>query len=200
MNESSYNKIWTTIGLFTSYNAINMYLYIQGSEIAFPFPDFSKAARDTISIYSMITYIPSFFALMVVLKLYQSNKENQIWKEKIPIAFNLNIDLKDKLGIYYQRFFFFIFLILPPILQIHSLKKFFTTHAYTRDGHNEIASDFISHLFNWQPNPLANEYIFGETSGNPVTYFPFFEPWIFLFSQLGLFFFLIINLKMVFKD
>ncbi len=202
---SAYNKIWSVVGLFVLYNSVNMYLHIQGSEVAFPFPDFSKAARDTVSIYSMMIYIPSYYALMKVTSYYlkMDGIKEQRWFKRFPIAFNLSIKLEEKLGINYQRFFIFAFLILPACLQVHSLKEYFSTYAYTRDSKigkvEAIATNFWEHLTNWQPNPLANDYIFGDPKCIPVTYFPVFESWFFLICETLLFYMLIRNLILVFK-
>lgn len=198
--------MWTTVGIFTLYNSVNMYLYIQGSEIAFGFPDFSKVARDTVSLYSMLLFIPSYYVLLRLTNycIYDSN-ENTSWLKKLPIAFNLSTPMNHRVGKEYQRFFFFFFLVFPMLIQFHCLKEFFETTVYTRDfidGERiKIAEGMYQHLFCFEPflGSFENNYIFGDPNCEPVTFFPAYESWAFLLLEIGLFYFLIFTIRNLFQ-
>ena len=195
MPKESYAKIWTTIGLLTLYCALNMYLYIQGSEIAFGYPNFSNVGNKSISLYAMLIFIPSFLMfLWVNFNFLEEHGPIRSWTEGFPVAFNLKLDPTSKAGKRYQYFFFLIFFVIPVILQIHSLKEFFNTPVYLKSNpQNVIAYDFKSHLLNFVPFSLSfgNKYGFGDFQDNPVTFFPGYESWTFLLLELLIVFLLI---------
>ena len=192
MPKESYAKIWTTIGLLSLYTSINMYLYIQGSELAFGYPDFSEVGKQSISLYAMLIFIPSFLMFLWVTFNYLKEHNNfKKWTEGFPIAFNLKLDPASKSGRKYQTFFFILFFVVPVILQVHSLKKFFQTPVFLNSKEYVLVADnFKSHLLNFEPfnKSFGNEYRFGDFNDKPVTFFPAYESWAFFLLELLIFY------------
>jgi hypothetical protein len=126
MPKDSYAKIWTTIGVLTLYCTLNMYLEIQGSEITFGYPDFSQVGKQSISLYAMLIFIPSFLMfLLVSFSFLKEHKNKSHWTDGFPVAFNLKLHPSSSFGKKYQIFFFIIFFFVPVLLQFHNLKVFF---------------------------------------------------------------------------
>ena len=188
MPKESYAKIWTTIGLLTLYTSLNTYLCTQGSELAFGYPDFSDMGTQSITLYAMLIFIPSFLTFLWITFNYLKEHGNfEKWTEGFPIAFNLKLDPKSFSGRKYQTTFFILFFIVPIILQVHSLKVFFRTPVFLNSkDYVVVANDFKSHLLNFEPfsKSFGNEYRFGDFNGNSVTFFPAYESWTFLLLEL----------------
>lgn len=203
MPKESYAKIWTTIGVLTLYCTLNMYLEIQGSEITFGYLDFSDMGKQSISLYAMLIFIPSFLMLLgVSFSFLKEHKNRSHWTHGFPVAFNLKLDSSSSSGKKYQIFFFILFFFVPVVLQYHNLKVFFRTPVYFKaDPNIVIANDFKSHLLNFEPfkKSFGNEYGFGDSNDNPVTFFPAYESWIFLLLELLIIYWFVRYLITIFK-
>jgi len=190
MNEASYSKVWTIVGLFTFFCSFNMYLQIQNSSIVFGFPDFKGVEKGLIPIYSLMLFIPTFAVFLYVSNSYLKKfKQKKRWTANIPKAFDLEIDDDEEIGRLYQIFFFFIFYIFPLALQLHSLKVFFKTPVFEKGNNSELYKGFWSHLTELQPfqKSFGNNYKFGETLEQSVTFFPVYTSWLFLIAEITLF-------------
>jgi hypothetical protein len=188
MDESAFTKVWTTLGLTALYMSANALLHAQGSELFFPFPGLNDATRYAATVYGMMVSIPVLFVLLLLTRRYALRYGASRWSTRVPVAFNLSIDPKDRegLGPHYQATFVAAFLVVPVVLQIFLLAKFFDgtiTHEATE---RVFANDIWGHLgFRTgtgevlPADVLSGDYRYGGVQ-HGIDFYPVLQSWLFL--------------------
>lgn len=188
MDESAFTNVWTTLGLTALYMSANALLHAQGSELFFPFPGLNDATRYAATVYGMMVSIPVLFVLLLLTRRYALRYGESRWSTRVPVAFNLSIDPEDRegLGPHYQATFVVAFLVVPVVLQIFLLAKFFDgaiTHECTK---RVFANDIWGHLgFRTGPggtfpaDVFSGDYRYGGVE-HGIDFYPVVESWLFL--------------------
>jgi len=199
MDKSTFTKIWSVVGLALCYVTLNAVLRTQGSEVFASGVDFSEVERFSATIYGMVLSLPLLACMIWLTGFYIARHPEQPSYYRLPSAFNLQVQdpsSEYRLGKHYQRFFLWMFLILPTLAQVHLLRKFFTGTVFARQGGEPHAVGWKEHLLQSEPLSVifSNKYLYGGEGG--VTFFPFWEPWFFLICEgIVMFFFL----KMIYR-
>lgn len=195
------NIMWTGIGIFVSYFSINILAVVQWKwQQGFfdsPIEFFKNTERPSAWLIGMFIIIITSFAIFYLSNLYininqaQENQSNRSWYLKIPIAFNLDIEINsreannNKVLCYYQLFFFISFLAFPFLISVQLLYKFFkeNINVYSvAQPKNFVGTqlELMKHI----NLSLGHEYTLGSING--VTYYPFIMPIALLFIEFVL--------------
>lgn len=169
------NKIWTTVGIVSLYLNLNILLVTQGSHLHLPGP-VPEGVREAAAIYGTWAAGSIFLVFLFLTLYYARRNSSQRLSSRVPMAFNLSLTMGDPLTLWYQRFFFFSFVVVPLYCQGHFLRK--TLNGVVKHGDSTIANNWTTHLFDFY-NPLliftnGNDYRFHSD----VTFFPFWQPWL----------------------
>jgi len=188
MSKSAFTTIWSTLGIVALYMSTNALLRAQGSELYFPFPMLSEAARYAATAYGMMVSIPVLLLLITLTRYYASAYGKARWSTRMPVAFNLDIDPEndERLGPHYQGAFLLGFLLLPVFLQILLLVKFFEGTIEHEDHGYVFARDIWGHLgirtetgAFIPPDVFSGDYRYGGVDCG-IDFYPVVESWLFL--------------------
>lgn len=204
MTNKAITQIWSALALLGLYASCNTVLKAQGSEIYFSFPRMDKADRYAVTIYGMVISIPVLLLLFRLTLIYAKREARITWSERLPIAFDREVDPKQKLGKYYQGAAFLFFFILPMVGQGMMINKFFKGSVFDKENSNQlIANTWKTHLSSWQSWNITfdfNRFRYGTdiNAEGLVTYIPGVEPWLFLMAEVYLFSFFLFTTYFIF--
>lgn len=178
MNIQTLNKIWTVVATTSFYFMINIFIITQGGHFLFPGLKLEEINPRSAAIYGTFFAVPVYLLALYLTLKFIYKKEAESGLEKLPIAFDIQLDFNDNLASKYQIFFFISYLVLPLYASGHFINKTLNGFVYDKVTSTIIAESPTEHLFNYMP--------FFEilTSGNQyrfqceITYFPFWQTWL----------------------
>ncbi len=172
----SINKIWTTVALISLYLNVNILLVTQGSHLHLPGP-LPKNVRESAAIYGTWAAGPVFLVTLIITLYYIQRSSSHTWSSRFPVAFDLSLLVGDSITKWYQRFFVFVFIVVPLYCQGHFVRKTMNGIVIDKAKGTIVASDWGSHLFSYSDFSLiftkGNDFRFHSE----VTYFPFWQSW-----------------------
>lgn len=177
MSKEAIDRIWTAVGIAVLFLAVNAVLRVQGSEIFLPTIDYRGAERYSTAVYGLIVTAIPYYLLVRLAKIYRRCYGNGTWAGSLPVAFGLDICTGEKTGREFQRWFAFLFFMVPLVARGLLLRKVLKAPVYERAGETlAVEPGVVGHL--GQPFPigviLGDEYRIGSLESG-VTYFPFWE-------------------------
>ena len=205
MTDKAITQIWSVLALLGLYASCNTVLVAQGSEVYFSFPRMDKADRYAVTTYGIIIALPVLFLMYRLTIIYAKRKKDGIWGERLPIAFNREVNPQEILGKYYQGAALFFFFLLPLVAQVMMINKFFKGSVFDQDSDNQlIANNWETHLSSWQPWSTTfdfNRFRYGSSADAKglTTYIPGLEPWLFLLAEVFIVFYAAYTVYCVFS-
>lgn len=189
MDKKTVSKVWNAIALSLLYITLNAWTLTQKTDFGLPlnlFKGFEKQPYAT-AIFAIFICAPMFWCLLFLQTIFlERYKGNSFW-ERFPIAFDLEFDFSFKESIYYQRFFFFCFQIIPIGGQIHFIDKFF--------ANNTLLDKYKNPIGLWDISKIASGCKY-----DGVDFFPFIEPMLLTIFVLISIFYWIYYLYRVYKN
>ena len=217
MTEKSFNQVWTTIAIVSLYTTVNSTLQSQGSELFLSFPKVESADRNAITVYGILISVPMLLFMIKLTLVYKKHFGGVTWDSRFPIALSRTLIPGMSLSRAYQRCSIFVFYVLPAILQVHLIKKFFqgaiffntkdcphiSQEYYTKHDGKVLAQGIWEHLTHFEPFWCTWKNGFAYASGvgvkGKVTFFSGYQSWFFLLLEIGLFVFLAYMFFQIFK-
>jgi len=128
--QKSLGLIWSVVGVTTIYVSINIYFFSHGSEFLLPSINLGKTDYYSASFYGIFFTLPLILTTHYLTRIYAKNYLKEHWFYCFPIAFNKELSELPSFLKSYQIFFFIIFLVLPSLLHIDFVNKFFHGTVY----------------------------------------------------------------------
>lgn len=195
-------RMFSWLGVTSAAIAFNAWSGSQGGP-QIPGLDFNEVHEQTVPIYGVLFVAPLVIPLLLILLRFQRMTTDLGLLNRIPSPFNLPVGDSRSLARIYKSVMLFIFVGVPALSQIHFQREILWRPAFSvKDSTKEYASNPRQHLL--RPEPLSvlggHNYYFGPQKiadgkggwlRNPdcaalgvsvcdVTFFPFWQPWMFL--------------------
>ena len=193
MSKDAIDKIWTAVGIGVLFLAVNAVLRVQGSEIFLPTIDYREAERYSTAVYGLIVTAVPYYLLVRLTKIFRRCYGDGTWAGSLPLAFGLDISTKKKTGKEYQRWFAFLFFVVPLVSRGLLLRKVLKAPVYERaTGNVAVDPGVVGHLGQRFPIGVIFEdgYRIGALKSG-VTYFPFWESLVLVLVEVILWLYLV---------
>lgn len=177
------NKIWTGVGVLSTYLNVNVLLASQGSHLYLPAPVPEDAGEAAVIYGTWLAGPPLLILLWITIYCAKRSTAHR-WHLRFPLAFDLPLCEHDTITAWYQRFFFFCLIVLPLYCQGHFLRNTLNGKVFESASKNVIAKDWSSHLFNY--SRFSSIFMDGDAFrfADKVSFFPFWQPWLTLIAFL----------------
>ena len=187
--------LWTFLAFATATLSFNTWSQTQGWNIHVPGIGFSLNEQNIVSIYGILWGLPLLSLLLLATEKYFLYRRGGSFVERLPVAFGLRMDKMGSLRRLYQASSFCVFLLMPMLAQIHFFHRMHQGIVY--DGDKPLSSI-------WDMIPIVrmgddhwNYFHYG--SQNHVTFYPFWEPLLFLVLEIAVLgFFLRVSYQLFF--
>lgn len=180
-------KLWTAVAVATLYLTLNAWLATQGALFRFPGLTFEDYKAGSASLWGLGLAGSTFLLLHWLWRHHLSLVEEKSWWQRIPRLGEMDYDPSTPLGRKVQVFSLVCFLILPTLGQVHFLHKLYKSSVVERANSETFATGFqhytkpVSITVLWKDRFRVEEE-------NGITFFPFWEPWLFLLTVLAILF------------
>lgn len=113
-------QVWTAVGIFIAFFALDTWLRTQGLEPIFGsrLPSEQRAASAVLGL--VVTGVGSMY-LLYMARLFQTRSEGR-WTDRVPVAFLKRLDTGRAESRHYQRLFVTLFHVLPLLASIHFMR------------------------------------------------------------------------------
>ena len=188
MSKDALAKLWTAVGITGLFLAGNAILHAQGSEIFLPMITYENAERYSTAVYGLAVSAVPYYLMIRLTKVFLRDHGDGSWAGSIPPAFNIDIVPSARMGKEYQLWVSAMFLVVPIICQFLLLRKMFTASVYDNVKDVKVVDGGVAnHLFEKFPISVlfGSDYVIGDPKTG-VTFFPFWQPWVFLLMEVGL--------------
>ena len=201
----AFRLVWTALAIALAYLTVTIYGQTQGWGLDFPSTEKEFYAA---SVYGLVTCIPLFAILLWMTIFYARQRPDQIWYARIPELFGIQWNYANPEAKVFQRWTFFICLILPAVGHIHFFSKLSSGTVY-QIGKDQNGTKYTPVAVGWnhfRPQSFpkiflsGNKYIYGSTNepNLRIDFFPFYGPMVFLLLEVWLFYLFFKMLRCVF--
>lgn len=171
--QKSVTTLWTATGLTLFYITFNTWADNRGTTFELPLNVFKNFDGDGELLF-VIPFCSVLLGVMFVLGEHYADEVRQNeWLSRVPWAFaeKLPLDLNSSVGVWYQRFFFFIFYIFPFAGIVHFVLTFVKREIHTWD----YSENYSIFHFDFQNSLNSTAYRF-----EGLSYFPVLQPLLYL--------------------
>jgi hypothetical protein len=183
MDDSTLQKIWSSVGLATAYLSLNFWSYTQQWRLELPalikFNAIGPTGRiltDASAVYGILLTAPLLIVLLQLTRLYARRRTMEaIGLARLPVLLNVEADPASSEGWWFQAVSAVVILVFPLMAQVHFFDKFL-------DGEASNGSTRIIGLGHYTPD--RNIWFDNTFRYDSVSYYPFFEPWLLLVFEL----------------
>ena len=136
--QKSLGLMWSVVGVTTLYVSMNIYFFAHGSEFFLPSIKLQKTDYYSASFYGILFTMPLMLVTHYLTRIYAKSYWNKQWLYCFPIAFNRELSDLPRFLKNYQIFFFVVFLLVPSLLHIDYVNKFFHGTVYLENTKQPI--------------------------------------------------------------
>lgn len=200
MSQATLSKVWSAASLVLLYFSLNAWSLTQQWQLSLP-GDPIREGKFTPHGVTLIS-IPlagSLLALTALLaRLYAKRSGRTGWAARFPRFSDLAIDVSRRDGRLFQAASLGVLLLLPAAAQIHFMLKFVDGAAY--HGSEKLWSG-LAHFSNYVPlvEALSGEYSYDRLGDLAPSFAPFWEPWLFVLFEAGVFSAMTVCLRAIFN-
>ncbi len=191
------SKIWTALGFALFYFSLSALLRsTQGPELPSPF---SRVHHLTVPVFGILFGAPLILLLLYVITLFQRGVREFGWLARLPVTLGLRLQSQQSTAQLCQGIFLTLFLLFPLYVQGHLFKELVQQEVWRKDDKSFVAQGLTHFTKKHIPflaifNEHSDDYRMGpkvrterkedEHFTDAVTFFPFWQPWIFLLLEL----------------
>ena len=192
MSTSVIAKIWTAVGVASLFLSVNAVLQVQGSDIFLPSISYENAERYSAAVYGLATTAIPCFLLIRLARIFARRYGDGTWAGSLPIAFDLEVQTDHNIGKEFQIWFTLLFFALPLISRLLLLRKVLKSPVFEQSSKEVVVQGVMEHLGTVFPFSVifGDDYSIGHWKEG-VTYFPFYQSWLFVGIEVFLWLYLI---------
>lgn len=123
MKTSLINKIWSVVGLALAYFCVTAWTATQGGDFGMPGVSLSDFQGPSAAIFGILLGAPGLVFMCHLGKQFQRRAGQADFFGRVPRAFDVDLDLSERLARQYQGFFLFAFIAVPALTQVHLVNK-----------------------------------------------------------------------------
>ena len=195
MSRKDLARIWTVLGMIVFYLTIEAFMRTRGVDLNLSKLIYSGWKHYSAAIFGILFGAPLMFIMLFLSRYHRKKLGDNGFLSSLPRAFNIQVNLAERIGRVYQVTFFTCFLVIPMVGQLYFLIHMIHGTVYYTGG-----IPFVSGLDHFlKPVPLQQIFAhdmfrYGNNTG--PSFIPFYQPWFFLIIEIGL---MIIFAKNFFK-
>jgi uncharacterized integral membrane protein len=192
MSQSVLNKVWSFLAIGLLYLCLNVWSITQQWQLAVPgnlFRD-GKTTPFGVALYGVLLCGTLFIVLCIIVRLYASRSQGQIWADRFPVIGDLELDTSKPEAKALQAVGIILFVVVPAIGILHFQNKMMNGSVFLQQEHCQsgkpcpadvkVISGWHQMLFS---RPTLNDagerlvYDPDRKNGIAPTFIPIWEPW-----------------------
>ncbi|MDA8019481.1 MAG: CHAT domain-containing protein [Thermoanaerobaculia bacterium] len=195
-------RMFSWLGVTTAVIAFNAWSGSQGGP-QIPGINFYEVHQDSISVFGVLAVVPLLIPLLLVALRYQQIVPDRGLLHRVPSPFDVPASTDRRLATFYKAVILFVFIGFPAMSQFHFQNKILHAEIRKHDDQSVHVKTPSEHFFT-PPPPLTetfdHDYYIGPQKPSKdevsqkcidrsksiceVTFFPFWQPWLFLLLDI----------------
>jgi hypothetical protein len=187
MNQTTLTRVWSAAALILLYFSLNAWSLTQGWQLSLPGFPFHEGGFTRYGV--TLVAIPLAGSLLAVtallVRLYAQRTHSSDWAGRFPRFSGVALDVSRPEGRLFQAASLCSLLLLPMAAQIHFTLKFLAGSVYRGNARLWSAFEDLAHYLPVR-EALSGAFTYDRLGEVAPTFFPFWEPWLFVLLEVAI--------------